>query len=246
VWNIGNIDAPPDGNGFRYPIGQVYEVREANDNGSFAPTHFSLLNAEKANSIHNVASRGTTSADTLYVAYYTKGVRVLNITNPTNMSEIAYYDTPGLSLYWVPVYNGPWGVDPFLPSANILASSSDGLYVFRKTGDFAGTISVNTMWAGPIKVIGNVTIPAGVTVTTSGATVTLNPGTTLTVEGRLSIDSGTTITGGGTVVKQGSGAIFVTNSATALASNNSRKLARDSNDNYHLVFETNGEVCYEK
>jgi hypothetical protein len=80
----------------------------------------------------------------------------------------------------------------------------------------------------------------------SGSTVTINPGATVTVEGTLSIASGATITGGGGIVTSGSGKIFVTNSASALASNNSRKLARDSNGNYHLVFETNGEVCYEK
>jgi Neuraminidase (sialidase) len=69
---------------------------------------------------------------------------------------------------------------------------------------------------------------------------------TVYVEGTLSIAANVTITGGGTIVKQGSGVIFVTNSASALASNNSRKLARDGNGNYHLVFETDGEVCYEK
>jgi hypothetical protein len=79
-----------------------------------------------------------------------------------------------------------------------------------------------------------------------GTIVTINPGATVTVEGTLSIASGATITGGGSVVKRGSGKIFVTNSASALASNNSRKLARDVNGNYHLVFETEGEVCYEK
>jgi hypothetical protein len=52
--------------------------------------------------------------------------------------------------------------------------------------------------------------------------------------------------GGGQIVTRGSGKVFVTNSATALAANNSRKLARDAIGNYHLVFETEGEVCYEK
>lgn len=80
----------------------------------------------------------------------------------------------------------------------------------------------------------------------SGSNVTINPGVTVTVQGTLSIASGATITGGGSIVTRGSGKIFVTNSASALASNNSRKLARDSNGNYHVVFETEGEVCYEK
>lgn len=82
----------------------------------------------------------------------------------------------------------------------------------------------------------------------SGANVTISPGVTVTVQGTLSIiASNVIITGGGSIVTSGSGKIFVTtNSASALAANNSRKLARDGNGNYHLVFETDGEICYEK
>ncbi len=185
VWDINNIYASADPNGFRYPIKQVYEVRENSNTGAFASSpnaYFSELSNEKANSIHNLASRGTIVADTLYVAYYTKGIRVLNATNPTNMSEIAYYDTPGLGTYVYPVYNGPWGVDPFLPSENILASSSDGLYVFRKTGVFSGTISVNTRWTNQIILLTNVTVAAGVTLTIDpGTTVKVCAGTSLTI-----------------------------------------------------------------
>jgi hypothetical protein len=36
VWDINNIYASADPNGFRYPIKQVYEVRETSDNGAFA------------------------------------------------------------------------------------------------------------------------------------------------------------------------------------------------------------------
>lgn len=80
----------------------------------------------------------------------------------------------------------------------------------------------------------------------SGASVTLNPGTAVNVEGTLTIASGATITGGGSIVKNETGKIFVTNSATALASNNGRKIARGVNGNYHLVFETDDEICYQR
>lgn len=39
---------------------------------------------------------------------------------------------------------------------------------------------------------------------------------------------------------------LASNSADAIASNSSRKLARDSGGNYHLVFETGGELYYQK
>lgn len=81
---------------------------------------------------------------------------------------------------------------------------------------------------------------------TNNFTLTINSGVTLYVQGTLVIGSNVTITGGGSIVTQGSGAIKVTNSAEALAFNNSRKLARDASGNYHVVFESDGEICYEK
>ncbi len=107
-------------------------------------------------------------------------------------------------------------------------------------------ITPGTLYVNPT-VQGNVTVTSGKTVAlSSGSGMILNPGVTVSVNGTLSIAANTTITGGGTIVKQGSGAILVTNSADATAFNNSRKLARDANSNYHLVFESEGEICYEK
>lgn len=111
----------------------------------------------------------------------------------------------------------------------------------------SGTVTENSWWEGSETITGNVTVAAGATLTiSSGANVTLNPGVTVTVEGSVTIAANVTITGGGTMVTQGSGKILPTNSASALAANNSRKLARDAIGNYHLVFETEGEICYEK
>ena len=182
-WDINPVKPTADANNSRYPIEQVYEVRENSDPGSFASSNFSLLSSEKANSIHNIVTRGTTSADTAFISYYTKGIRVLDVTNPTNMSEMAYYDVPGvMPNYFRPVLNGAWGVDPFLPSGIILASSSDGLYVFHKVGTFAGTIDVNTRWTGTITVTGNVTVQNNATLTISaGTTVAFANGKSLTV-----------------------------------------------------------------
>ncbi len=248
TWDISAIDAPQNSNGYRYPIKKVYQVQPETSTGTpqFADSNFTTIPSGEYNSIHHVLIKNEGGSDRAYISYYTKGIRVLNVANPLSPTELAYYDTPGVSGYVFPVYNGPWGVYPYFASGTILASAPDGLYVFRPVGVFAGTISVNTLWTNQISVIGNVTIPAGVTVTTSGATVMLNPGTTVTVEGTLSLDFGTTITGGGSIVKSGSGKILSTNNATALAANNSPKLARDATGNYHLVFETEGEVCYEK
>ncbi len=195
-WDINPVKPAADANNYRYPIKQVYEVRENSDPGSFASSNFSLLSSEKANSIHNIVTRGTTSADTAFISYYTKGIRVLDVTDPTNMSEIAYYDVPGVSVYKLPVFNGTWGVDPFLPSGIILASSSDGLYVLRLATEVSGTIYSNTTWSGAIFVTGSVTVQSSATLTISaGTTVAFANGKSLTV------DAGSKIIAIGTVTQ---------------------------------------------
>lgn len=65
----------------------------------------------------------------LYVSYYYDGLQAYDITDPLNPERIAYYDT-----YDGPddtFYAGAWGVNPFLPSGNILISDiQSGLWVF--------------------------------------------------------------------------------------------------------------------
>jgi len=101
--------------------------------------------------------------------------------------------------------------------------------------------------AGTWYINNDITVNSGVTLTISaGANINLTPATTVTVNGTLSIASSATISGGGSIVTAGSGKIVVTNSTDATAFNSSRKLVRDSAGNYHLVFETENEICYEK
>lgn len=77
---------------------------------------------------HNVFVIG----DLVYASWYTEGLRVIDISDPNNPTEVAYYDT------WSGPsggYNGAWGCYPFLPSGNVLVSDiSTGLYVI-KVGD---------------------------------------------------------------------------------------------------------------
>jgi choice-of-anchor B domain-containing protein len=74
--------------------------------------------------VHNVLVQDNTA----YISYYTEGLRVVDLTDPTNPAEIGYYDTwPGAS----GSFDGAWGVYPFLSSGHVLVSDiSTGLYVF--------------------------------------------------------------------------------------------------------------------
>jgi len=74
---------------------------------------------------HNVLIRGNYA----YFSYYYDGLEVWDITNPLNPQRAYYYDTyPAPN---VPSYAGAWGVNPNLPSGNILISDMQGgLFVF--------------------------------------------------------------------------------------------------------------------
>ncbi|MCB0642626.1 MAG: choice-of-anchor B family protein, partial [Phaeodactylibacter sp.] len=70
---------------------------------------------------NSVAHNPFIKEDTLFLAYYHDGVQVFDISNPSNVTRIAYYDTePNNTNYdW---WYGAWGLYPFLPSGNIIAS----------------------------------------------------------------------------------------------------------------------------
>ncbi len=74
-------------------------------------------------SVHNVFVKGQLA----FISYYTEGTRVLDVSDPFNPVEAAYYDTyigGGL-------YNGNWGVFPYFNSGTIISSDmSGGLFVF--------------------------------------------------------------------------------------------------------------------
>jgi len=88
--------------------------------------------------VHNVEIYG----DTAVIAHYTAGVRVLNISNPAQPVEIAWYDTyPANNGN---TYTGCWGIYKF-PSGKIAASDmKTGLYVL-KVGNSVGVNENNSL-----------------------------------------------------------------------------------------------------
>ena len=94
---------------------------------------------------HNGYARG----NRYYMSNYTRGLTVLDITDPTAPVALASFDTFPSSD--ASAFNGAWGVYPFLPSGKILLSDiNSGLYVLEdlSTGQGAGSISFSSATFG--------------------------------------------------------------------------------------------------
>jgi len=84
--------------------------------------------------VHNVHVK----RDTAFVAYYTEGVRLFDVSEPDLPAEWGWYDTYGS---FSGGFHGVWDVASF-PSGTFIASDIEsGLYVFRANPDY-GTIRV--------------------------------------------------------------------------------------------------------
>jgi len=76
----------------------------------------------------SMAHNGIIKGDLLYLAYYHDGLRVFDISDPSNPIQVCNYDTYSPASY--NSYKGAWGVYPNLPSGNIIVSDMQtGLYI---------------------------------------------------------------------------------------------------------------------
>ena len=90
----------------------------------------------------SMAHNGIIKDNLVYISYYHDGLRIFDISDPSNPVETAYYDT------YIPSshasYKGAWGVYPYLPSGNIIVSDMQtGLYIFRTTNLPSMTIDID-------------------------------------------------------------------------------------------------------
>ena len=86
-----------------------------------------ILDDDVFNTAHNPYILG----DYAYVSYYEDGVQVIDLSDPSQPTLAGYYDTfPNNTNY--AGYFGCWGVYPYLPSGNIIATDRKyGLHVLR-------------------------------------------------------------------------------------------------------------------
>ncbi|MGE0560949.1 MAG: choice-of-anchor B family protein [Flavobacteriales bacterium] len=90
--------------------------------------------------------------DYIITSYYRDGVTVHDVCDPTNIVEVGNYDTsPAFSGNG---FNGCWGVYPWLPSGNIIASDiENGLFVldvnYTRSAKLSGTVT-DSITSSPI------------------------------------------------------------------------------------------------
>ncbi|WNC73103.1 choice-of-anchor B family protein [Thalassotalea psychrophila] len=91
-----------------------------------APSLLSTWTGDTQAIDHNGYVRG----NRYYMSNYERGITVIDITDPTQPVEAGFFDTYPISNN--PSFHGAWGVYPFLPSGNILASDiNSGLYILK-------------------------------------------------------------------------------------------------------------------
>lgn len=82
---------------------------------------------------------GFVIGDFLVSAYYSYGVSIHDISNPDNMVEVGSYDTNPHDLMST---DGCWGVYPYLPSGNIIATDVDeGLFILQPNYQYASFLT---------------------------------------------------------------------------------------------------------
>lgn len=124
------------GTAFTYNL-HIYDITQKSN-----PVQIATWTSDPAKSIHNVFVKG----NYLYIAYYTDGFRVLDISNPTTPIEVAFYQTYNGTSSNPPIFAGAWGVYPYFPSGKVAVSDMNtGLYVFnvdeKKGGRVTGTVT---------------------------------------------------------------------------------------------------------
>jgi choice-of-anchor B domain-containing protein len=98
---------------------KMWDIQDL-DNAFITDTYLSL----PSNLAHNVHIKGNLA----FIAHYGDGLRIVDISDPSNIFEIGYYDTHSGTTGFV----GAWGTYPYYASNKVIISDiSNGLFVFQ-------------------------------------------------------------------------------------------------------------------
>jgi choice-of-anchor B domain-containing protein len=114
------------------PANNTVKMWDIQDPGN--PTLLDEYLASPGGRPHNTHIKGHYA----YISHYWDGLRIVDISDPANLHEVAFYDTypaPGSG------FEGNWGAYPFFNSGKVLASDQvTGLYILH----FSGAVTTST------------------------------------------------------------------------------------------------------
>jgi len=161
---LGTLTSYPDAgynhSGWLSDDGTVYAMQDENHGYDVKLLDVSDFNNISVLSTFNsgvdpqsMAHNGIIKGDNLYIPYYHDGLRVFDISDPTNPVQTWEYDTYAPSSH--ASYKGAWGVYPYLPSGNIIVSDMQtGLYIIDMTSGTTHIIETsisNNIYPNPAK-----------------------------------------------------------------------------------------------
>ena len=75
---------------------------------------------------------GFTLGNYYYMSNYRRGLSVIDVSDPTDMKDVALFDTFSVPADNSANFNGAWGTYPYFPSGNIIVSDIEyGLFVLK-------------------------------------------------------------------------------------------------------------------
>ena len=113
------------------PNGLALKILDVSDLNSI--TELTTFQSNTGATPHNPYIKG----NEVYISYYHDGMRVFDISDPSNPIQTGFYDTyPNNGTSYPSGYEGNWGVYPFFNSRNVIASDiTYGLFVLGKVND---------------------------------------------------------------------------------------------------------------
>ena len=138
---LGSLTSYPDAgynhSGWLSDNGTLYAMQDENHGYDVKILDVSDLNNISVISTFNsgmdvdcMAHNGIIKDDLLYISYYHDGMRIFDISDPSNPQQIWEYDTYTPNNH--SSYKGAWGIYPYLPSGNIIVSDMQtGLYIIE-------------------------------------------------------------------------------------------------------------------
>ncbi|MBR9921488.1 MAG: choice-of-anchor B family protein [Bacteroidetes bacterium] len=115
--------------------GKALKIADVSNLGAISVSTSNLFEStlEAPAATNSIAHNPFIKGDSVYISYYHDGVQVFNIEDPDNVFNVAYFDTEPNNTNYAG-FEGCWGVYPFLPSGNIIASDQlRGLFVLEVT-----------------------------------------------------------------------------------------------------------------